>query len=465
MKNNKDNIVSYPKKRKKIPLNAAVIFFAVILIYLIIMLVRSFTQESLSIYEVKEGKIIEKSEYTGIILRDETVYYTAEDGYINYYNRDNSKIAVNNLVYTIDKNGQFNDILVNSAQEGEISLDAENLNLLKRKISDYMMDFSCDEFDKVYDIKLNVMNELYFYIEKQLSVKSDLSVDTNGIYTAYYSDVSGLISYYVDGYEDVSINKINEDIFTQNKYSKSNLAGGRKVELWDPVYKIMKGDEWSIIINPNEKDLELISELKNVTINFKYNNITADAEVSLITGSDDKVYAEFKLDKYLTEFISDRFVDFDICYQETKGLKIPKTSVVTKEVLKIPVQYGTYGGNGQTLGFMKETETEDGNSIQFVTGTIYKEDDFYYYVDCADLALGDTLVKEGADGERYELCMTEIFDGVYSVNKGYAVFKRIYILGEKEDYYIVQEGIKKGISVFDHIALIGNELTEDEIIY
>lgn len=465
MKNSNDNIVNYPKKRKKIPLNAAVIFFAVILIYLIIMIIRSFTQESLSVYEVREGEIVEKSDYTGIILRDETVYYTAEEGYISYYNRNNSKIAVGNLVYTIDKDGKFNNTLVNLAEQGDISLDAENLKLLKRKISGYMMDFSADEFDEVYDIKLNIMNELHFYTEKQLSVNSSLSADADGIYSAYYSDVSGVISYCVDGYEELTADEIRAEDFTESKYVKSSLTDGEKKSLWDPVYKIIKTDEWSIVIKPDKKDLELLSGLEYVAVNFKYNDITADAEVSLVTGSDNELYAELKFDRYMTEFITDRFVDFEICYQETDGLKIPKTSVVTKEVLKIPVQYGTYGGNGQTLGFMKDTGAEDGSAVQFVTGTIYKEDDFYYYVDCADLKVGDILVKEGANADRYELCMTEVLDGVYSVNKGYAVFKRIYILGEKENYYIVQKGIRKGISVFDHIALNGNEIAEDEIIY
>ena len=465
MKNNNNNIVKYPKKRKKIPINAAVIFFVIILIYLIIMLIKSFTQESLSVYEIKEGRIIEKSEYSGVILRNETVYYTAEDGYVNYYIRDNSKIAVGNLVYTIDKNGEFNDILENSIQEGEIELDTEDLNLLKRKISEFMTGFSADKFDDVYDIKAGIMNELHYYMEKQLSANKDLANNANGIYTKYYSDISGVISYCVDGYEELTADKINNDDFVKSKYNKKSLTDGKKIELWEPVYKIINGSEWSIIISPDEKDLALLSELENVTVNFKYNNITADAKVSVITGSDDKKYAQLKLSRYLSEFITDRFVDIEICYQETKGLKIPKSSVITKEVLKIPVQYGTYGGNGQTLGFMKETVTEEENGVQFVTGTIYKEDDFYYYVDCDDLTVGDILIKEGVGSERYELCMTEVLDGVYSVNKGYAVFKRISILGEKDDYYIVQKGVKKGISVFDHIALIGDEITENEIIY
>jgi DNA helicase-2/ATP-dependent DNA helicase PcrA len=89
----------------------------------------------------------------------------------------------------------------------------------------------------------------------------------------------------------------------------------------------------------------------------------------------------------------------------------------------------------------------------------------YYYVDSDKLSLGDILVKEGINSYRYELCLEESIDGVYTVNKGYAVFRRIYILGEQDDYYIVQEGIRKGVSKNDHIALVGSKISEYQIIY
>ena len=54
--------------------------------------------------------------------------------------------------------------------------------------------------------------------------------------------------------------------------------------------------------------------------------------------------------------------------------------------------------------------------------------------------------------------------GVYNVNKGYAVFKQIEILYQNNDYSIIKTGTSYGISMYDHIVLQGNEVEENTII-
>lgn len=467
MKNKtENNIVKYQKKRKKITLNPAVIFFAVVFIYLVLMIIKALAHESLSVYEVLDGKMSDRVEHSGIILRDELVYNSSESGYINYYIADGEKAAVNNLIYTLDKNGEFSRILQDSIQQGNIALTSESLNSLKSELSGFMIDFSSKDFSKIYAVNSDLKNKLHFYIEEAV-IADKLAANTiEGIFFEYYADASGIITYYIDDYEGLTADKITAEYFNRKKYEKTNLTNGREVALWEPVFKLVKSSDWSIVFKPSSDELEILSELQTITVDFHNKNISTTASISTFNGADGDVYVKMDLGRYMTEFISDRYVDFEICYKEAEGLKVPKSSVITKDVLKIPVQYAAYGGSGQTLGFMKEILLEDGTgSIEFVTGVIYKEDDFYYYIDCDALSLGDILVKEGAGNERYEVCLTESLNGVYTVNKGYAVFKRIYILAEQDDYYIVQEGIKKGVAKNDHIVLVGNKISEDQIIY
>ncbi len=466
MNNKNDNIVKYQKKRKKTVISPVIIFFAIIFIYLLIMIIRSFTQDSLSIYEVSDGKISDRVEHSGIILRDESVYNSSEAGYINYYIPDSDKAAVNNLVYTLDKNGEFSKLLENSIQQGNVSLSEGALSDLKAELSSFKINFSLNNFNKVYDVNSILKNELHSYIEKA-AIAENLSTNTiEGIFLEFYADASGVIAYYVDGYEGLTPEHITSEHFSRKNYEKTNLTNGREIALWDPVFKLIKSDNWSVIFKPSEDELVTLSELSTVTVDFNDKDISAKAAISTISSEDGSTYIKLDFGRYITEFISDRFVNFEICYEEIEGLKIPKSSVISKDVLKIPVQYAAYGGSGQTLGFMKEVLLEDGtNSVEFVSGTIYKEDDFYYYVECDKLALGDIIIKEGINNNRYEVCLTESLSGVYTVNKGYAVYRRIYILGEQDDYYIVQAGIKKGVSKNDHIALVGNSISEDQIIY
>lgn len=54
--------------------------------------------------------------------------------------------------------------------------------------------------------------------------------------------------------------------------------------------------------------------------------------------------------------------------------------------------------------------------------------------------------------------------GVYNINKGYAVFKQIRVLSQNESYAIVEMGQPYGISLYDHIALEGSKLREDQLV-
>ena len=85
------------------------------------------------------------------------------------------------------------------------------------------------------------------------------------------------------------------------------------------------------------------------------------------------------------------------------------------------------------------------------------------YVDKSTFKEGDTILKPEST-EKMTLTETASLDGVYNVNKGYAVFTRINILCESEDYYIIEEGTSYGLSNYDHIALDGSTLQDNQII-
>ena len=77
---------------------------------------------------------------------------------------------------------------------------------------------------------------------------------------------------------------------------------------------------------------------------------------SQITGSDGKLYGKVDFDKFMVQFASDRFIDFEIVSDEAAGLKIPVSSVTSKEFFTVPVDYLTQGGDAtmSESGFLKE---------------------------------------------------------------------------------------------------------------
>ena len=55
-------------------------------------------------------------------------------------------------------------------------------------------------------------------------------------------------------------------------------------------------------------------------------------------------YGKLDFDKYMVQFASDRFVNFEIQTAQATGLKIPVSAVTTKNFYLVPQDYLTNGG-------------------------------------------------------------------------------------------------------------------------
>jgi hypothetical protein len=98
-----------------------------------------------------------------------------------------------------------------------------------------------------------------------------------------------------------------------------------------------------------------------------------------------------------------------------------------------------------------------------VETTIYDSDDKYYYVSMDDFESGDILM-EAETGNQYIVGTMGELTGVYCVNRGYAVFKKINIIDKNNEYYIVEKGSTYGLSVYDHIVLDHRTVKENELV-
>ena len=123
------------------------------------------------------------------------------------------------------------------------------------------------------------------------------------------------------------------------------------------------------------------------------------------------------------------------------------------------------GGDSDADGLLVSSTNKNGKTTtEFVSPTIYYTTDDYYYIDGENVTAGDILVKPDSN-ETYRVGSdTATLKGVYNVNKGYAVFKQIDILYQSKEYTIVKTGTSYGISLYDHIALDGAKINEDDLL-
>ena len=123
-------------------------------------------------------------------------------------------------------------------------------------------------------------------------------------------------------------------------------------------------------------------------------------------------------------------------------------------------------------GFILLTYDTQGNQTRkFIEATYYAEIDGYYYVNKDNFNIGDCIVKPPSEDEvtitdeKYIIGTVAVLKGAYCVNKGYCQFRQVEILDRNDEYYIVKMGTKYGLSIYDHIILNSDMVTENQIMY
>ena len=113
---------------------------------------------------------------------------------------------------------------------------------------------------------------------------------------------------------------------------------------------------------------------------------------------------------------------------------------------------------------MIETSPGNTDSVRLVQPTIYYENKDSYYIDDESVTTGDVAVKPDSSSTYTIGSDVDKLTGVYNINKGYAVFKRIDILTQNSKYTIIDTGTDYGVALYDHIALDGSKLKEDQLV-
>lgn len=451
------------KYRRPLPVKTGMLIFSLIFLCMLYYVYAYFSSTRISPYEVQAGSIVVDNTCEGLALRQEDIVYADGSGYISYYARAGERVAGSSNVYTLDETGQVINTLTASL-DGE-ALDADSLNSLKTSMEAYESSISRTSFSQVYDFKSRMENQILSVMNDRLIAQANaLEEETGGTFNFVKATEAGIIEFYTDGYEGVTKDTFTNDMLDSTSYEKRDLSQADIVNAGDPVYKLVTDETWNIIIPLDDEKLEALADKSSVSIRFLKNNLETTAGIEIMR-RDGLAYGVLSLSNYMVDFAEDRYVQVELELSQIEGLKIPATAIIEKQFYTIPVGYVTTGGDDDSDGFLRETYMEDGStSTVFVPTTLYETTDEVYYVDCNDFSPGDYIVKPDSE-ERYQIGTTASLKGVYNINRGYAVFRKVNILYESGEYCIVEQGSTYGLSIYDHIVLDSKAVKEEEIIY
>ena len=455
------------KFRRRKTFNIGITIFLILFIYIAINIYIYFTKEHISIYEVHEGYNTTNSRVTGLVLRDEQLVYTQKAGYIYYFLKEGSRVAKNSSVYSVDDSTNIMDYITES--DDILMLSSDNSKQFQYEIKKFYSQYSDYDFSYVYDFKFDVESTLFdmlnqTMIEKGIQIGEDTGFQYS--YEVFKSDSSGIISYYKDNCETITKESVTKDIFDKKDYKNIPLRTSDMVSVNTPVYKIIKSETWSIIFPLTDEQYDKLQVMDWVDFTILNDDFSTSAPINIFKNQTDSTYyAEIIMDKHLSNYLNNRFLDIELHFDNIYGLKIPLSALTTKDFYLVPLSYFTEGGNSNEKGLIKEQYDKDTGDVKliFVNVDIYYQDDMFGYVDTNQFA-PNTWIRT-TDGDRYQLSMTDKLTGVYNVNMGYAVFKRVEIIYQNESYCIVDKNTSYGLSLYDHIALDANTVVEQKIIY
>ncbi len=465
---------AHQKKNKKIiryrrPLNINVgmIIFALIFVYMIFSVTAYIRRDKIQFYEVQEGSIVNNKDYTGFILRQEEVKNADRSGYVNYYVREGKRASVGTRVYSIDETGSIATVLAENSADNA-TLTPENLSELKKQLTVFSLTYDNNQFRSVYDTKYALEAEVMEYMNfNALDNLGGLKEQAGINFEQITADQAGIVSYGVDSYEGLQPSEISETVFDRSEYTKTITKSGKLIEKGAPVYKIITSDLWSVVFPMSEEDAKAYGGKSSLTVVFSGRNLKASGNFSVLTGTDGKTYGKLDFDKYMVQFASDRYLDFEIVTDRVEGLKIPVSAVATKNFYLVPAEYMTQGGDSTETGFNKEVYSDSGTSVVFVPAEIYYSEGDNYYIEMGaedGFKAGDYIVKPDS-ADRYQIGTSASLQGVFNINKGYAVFKQIDVLASNDEYYTVKKNMTYGLAVYDHIVLNAAMVHEGELIY
>lgn len=445
-----------------------VILFVLILIYISSFVITYMTKEKVDIHEVYTGSINANNTYTGIAIREEEVFYSEYAGNVNYFVREGERASVKSIVYTVDETGRVAS-MIESLNTSDNSMSELNQTIIRNALSSYKTTSSDTRFYELYELRDKLDQVVSDSVNENIvNNLSDMISDTNSQDLFRYAKAkdTGIVVYSMDGYENLTVDQLNETYFDKEDYEKTNLRANNIIVVDSPVYKMITSEDWKIAIPLTNEQIAAqgLGSKDNVQIRFVKDDITTYANFEIVPTAGG-TYGVLSLNKYMIQYASDRYVDVEIITSSASGLKIPVSSIVEKEFFIIPEKYATTGGNKSTIGFLREHQDSDGKIVtEYCDVDVYALVDGNYYVDKSDFSYGDSILLTDSN-ERYTVTSVGVLQGVYTVNKGYAVFRRIEVIEQNEEYAICQTGVSYGLSAYDHIVLDGTKVEENQIIY
>ena len=443
------------------------------------MLKEMLTRPTVSTQLVKTGTLDTSTMFDGIVLRNEKVINSEEQGNAKYIVAEGEKVEKGGLVYvlvdeaklaaTTSEQEEVDTQIYNKAEKNaETSNNQDQRYNLDQEVKSKFEEFYNNRYDSstsnIYTLRSqldsNVSSRTALYTAEQeanyqelVQLKQQIATNLGNYQKGKVVAQSGIISYRMDGYEtEDAVKAIGEMKYSQyNQYRKAasmvSLAPST-IDKEDPIYKLVFNNEWYVVTYINTKEDQW-------TLNQSYDlhfdeGTSKNIQFTLVSKKEEgeRTQLVFKSTNQIGSFLGARNVSFTIGDKDTTGLKIPIQAIVELNMVKVPTAYCTTKDNAVGV-YRKKGEITEFVPLQIQSqGTDMNE--IVQDLNDNSIKLNDVIV-EPESGKTYQVKESEVVKGVYVVNGQVASFKEVEILVQNGDYALVRNSAKSELKEMDKI--------------
>jgi len=334
------------KKIKKVLIISIILALVLYIIYVVYILIKNPT----NICVIKNGYVYEEETAIGYVIRNEVVIKSdnevipiiqegekvAKDSSIFKISNDNEtdlkqkiediKVKVQEIIYQGEKFPSSDIDLIEEDIDKKVNKIRETKNY--KELQEYKK-----EINKLLDNKMEIIekletsnNEIKYLIKQKEEYEKQLNQNSQNV----NSTISGIVSYRVDGLEEIltkeKFSEINKEYLEglnlrTNQIIATSKNSGKIVNNFEGyIITILKSEQAKDAKVGDKVKLRLYTD-EEITAQIEY--INKEDELNIVT--------VFKVNTVEEELIKYRKMSFDVIWWSKEGLKVPNEAIYTKE--------------------------------------------------------------------------------------------------------------------------------------
>jgi len=456
MANQPTNIQKYKRKRE---FNIGIFLFSIIFIYIFITVVLYFTRNQVVAFEVRQGRIRDDRTFNGLILREEAIFPSESNGFLYYFQAPLSKTKSNAPLFAITANSLNLEALNNT--EDLSSIHNESHPGFLHRTQNFLENFDPMHFGSVDTLRADLETSFHANRSGHSQAAMDAVIEqTGGNAQVINAPRDGILSFWVDGFEGLTLQDITKSLFEEHENNQTLLENGRQVSAGDPAIKLITGESWQIVIPVENEMANRLEQMTWIRLRFLLDGSYAWAIPHRIE-RDGQDFIALQMNQSMIRFADQRFINIELILEDQTGLMIPRSAVTSMGLLIVPADFIATSETGNLPGIMVLDE-QFGQTFQAVR--IYQESpEGEILINPNEIPSGTRIIRPGSS-ETLTLRERREVQGVFQINHGYAIFRQIQVLSQNDDYFIIIEGDRFGLSNFDLIAQDGEAIFDGEIV-